>query len=147
MNGFRGYWGDRWEIDYRTKDRVNDIDKVMNFFDGNNEYTSIAQALEKAFTLEDPKTRKVKSTYFTISVFKKGTIHLEFNNMDILRRFNVEACKRKSFIPEDYGNKKYDSCTDQEKSIIDTFENKAIYNKNVTNKKTLFAQKDLIKIK
>ncbi|MCP3922519.1 MAG: DUF4942 domain-containing protein [Desulfobacterales bacterium] len=146
MTGFRGYWGDKWEIDYRTKDRINDIDKVMNFFDGNSEYTSIASALEKAFALEDPQTRKVKSTYFTISVFKKGTIHLEFRNMDILRRFNVEACKRKNFIPEDYGNKKYESCSTQEKDIINTFENKVVYSKNVTDKKTLFAQKDLIKL-
>ena len=46
--------------------------------------------------LNELDTGKVLSTYFEISAFKKGTIHLIFRDEDILRRFNITACKGKN---------------------------------------------------
>ena len=101
----------RWKIDYQVKNQLDDIDKVMNSFDPVAKYISIVKVLEEGFKTDT--TRKLKSTYFEITVFKKGTMHLTFLNEDIRRRFNVTACRGKNWLPQEYGKKaykKHDTC-------------------------------------
>lgn len=79
------------------------------------------------------KNRKIKSTYFEISVFKKGIIHLTILDDGILRRFNVEACKDKNWLPHNYSTKPYKDLSEEEKNIVETFEGKESYIKNWNN--------------
>lgn len=132
----------KWKLDYNAHPILNDIDKVMNYFDGMNHYYSITAAIEHAFNRGE--TRKIESTYFTITCYKKGTIHLTFNSDDILRRFNTTACIGKEWLPHDYGSKPYDECTPEIKTVIDDYEGKDSYNKNAG--KSLFADKKLVLI-
>ncbi len=125
---FNDYNGD-WKLDYSVCSELQDIDTVMNYFDGRGYYNSIRQALDLAF--QAGQSRKIVSTYFTISVYKKGTIHLEFNDMDILRRFNVAACMGKGWLPHSYGKKSYDGCSQEEKNVVEEFEGPTSYNKNL----------------
>ena len=134
----------RWKIDWQVKNELDDIDKVMNSFDGATEYTSIAKALEDGFKID--KTRKLKSTYFEITVFKKGTIHLTFLSEDIRRRFNVTACRGKNWLPQDYGKKKYSDMTPREKLVVDNFEGEKQYNANVSPNARLFRSKAVFQI-
>ncbi len=39
------------------------------------------------------------TTYFKIRIHKKGTGHLHFKDVDLLRRFNLLACQSKSWLP------------------------------------------------
>jgi len=126
---FRSDYSDKWNIDYRVENELNDIDIVMNYFSPDNNYISIAEALKESF-LEN-ETRNVLSTYFKISVYKKGTIHLTFRSEDVRRRFNIVACKDKNWLPEDYGNKNYNTMNDEEKDVVESFEGKEKYNKNL----------------
>jgi methylase of polypeptide subunit release factors len=113
-----------------TANKLNDIDKVMNFFAGLPEYVSIVDALTIA--LRESKNRGVESTFFKISAFKKGTVHLEFKDEDILRRFNITACRGKNWLPHDYGRKHYDECSPEVRDCIQTFEqNISVYEKHV----------------
>ncbi|NOR25368.1 MAG: DUF4942 domain-containing protein [Desulforhopalus sp.] len=73
----------------------------------------------------------LESTYFKISAHKKGTLHLTFLDKDILRRFNVAACKGKGWLPEDYGTKNYVKMLPEERELVDSFEGAKIYEKNV----------------
>lgn len=116
---FTGYGG-QWELHYGTADDLRDIDVVMNYFDGCPHFTSIGDALKQAFA--QGKSRNIKSTYFTISVFKKGTMHLTFNDENILRRFNVAACIGKEWLPMDYGKRAYTDMDAAEQKVVDTFE-------------------------
>lgn len=128
-------WDDifgRWSVDYRIKTELDDIDKVMNYFaalpydeDGNPKYVSINAALDSAF--KENKTRNIESTFFIISVYKKGTIHLAFKDKDILRRFNVFVCKEKGWLPNYYSRKSYDDMTIEEKEMVESFEGKKEY--------------------
>lgn len=68
------------------------------------------------------------STYFEISVFKKGTIHLIFRNEDVLRRFNIVACKGKNWLPQDYGYKPFEQLSFDEQEVMKSFEDKKTYN-------------------
>jgi methylase of polypeptide subunit release factors len=129
----------RWE----KQDELRDIDIVMNYFDGKKEYKSIIDTINE--NISEGKTSGIKSTYFTITYYKKGTIHLTFNDDDILRRFNIAAAKGKNFLPCNYGESCYNDLTSEEKSVIDSFEGKKEYEKNLN--RPLFAiKKDLIRI-
>ncbi|MEW6613978.1 MAG: DUF4942 domain-containing protein [Thermodesulfobacteriota bacterium] len=120
----------KWRMGYDTERKLSDIDVVMNYFDGmNNRYLSIAQALRGAF--DRGQTKKVLSTYFEITVYKKGTIHLVFRNEGMRRRFNITACKGKHWLPADYGVKPFEQLPAPEQEIVMSFEGKETYDKNV----------------
>jgi hypothetical protein len=126
---FQDYSG-RWAVQYDCKELLRDIDIVMNYFDGlDASYFSITEALNDAFSRG--VSSKIESTYFTVTVYKKGTMHLTFNSEDILRRFNVAACLGKNFLPHDYGKKAYKECEPEFKTVIDSFEGSASYAKHL----------------
>ena len=134
---FRGFRG--WDLNWGAERQLDDIDKVMNYFDGMSSYVSIAEALKVAF--KEEKTRKIKSTYFTITVYKKGTMHLTFNSADILRRFNVAACRGKKWLPHDYGSRSYSDISNEERGVVDSFEGEKSYKTNLN--RAIFAKKNL----
>lgn len=121
---FIGYHG--WELQWRAKEDLRDIDIVLNYFDGmDSHFESIIQALEFSFR---NKCSETSSTYFSkIIAYKKGTLHLTFRNEDILRRFNIEAAKGKAWLPRDYGAKPYDTLSIEYKGLVDSFEGKESY--------------------
>jgi hypothetical protein len=133
-----GFWDaswKRWKVDYNVKQQLMDWDKVMNFFSGGENYLSICQALEMAFGRDgrdgDVQTRDIHSTYFKITVYKKNTIHITFKDQDILRRFNVVACRGKGWLPDDYCQKKYTDLSPEEKQVAESFDGKKTYEANV----------------
>ena len=115
----------RWKLDYQAAAILSDIDIVMNYFDGMGWYDSMSNALERYFA--KGISSKIQSTYFTMTVYKKGTIHLMFNDENILRRFNVAACLGKGWLPFDYGRKTYEESDPEERLLIESFEGKASY--------------------
>jgi len=125
---FRGY-SDNWSLDYGAARKLRDIDVVMNYFDGMNHYRPISQALENNFS--NGISSGIKSTYFTITAHKKGTIHLTFNDENILRRFNVAACRGKSWLPCDYGAKPFTELPMDEKVVVESFEGQESYQENL----------------
>ena len=119
----------KWHIDYQDAQKLHDIDLVMSYFDTSNHYLSITDALNSAF--KRGQNRKALSTYFEISAFKKGTIHLTFLDEDIRRRFNITACKGKGWLPQDYGHKPYGQLPNEEKELVKSFEGEKTYTKNM----------------
>ena len=53
--------------------------------------------------LSDGETKNIKTRYFTITVYKKGTMHFVFNDLETLRRFNIYVGKKRNYLPSDYG--------------------------------------------
>jgi hypothetical protein len=119
----------KWKLQYGAETILRDIDTVMNYFDGMTGYRSISKSLEVAFAMGE--SRNIKSTYFTATAYKKGTLHLTFNSDDILRRFNVVACKGRNWLPHEYGTKAYDHMQPEEKIVVESFEGESSYNKNL----------------
>lgn len=132
----RSFWNDnmnRWEVGWDTGKMLDDIDTVMNYFGGLEDYVSIKTALEDSFHAKSRWSRQsgILSTYFEITVHKKGSIHLKFRDLDILRRFNVTACRGKNWLPHDYGQTRYGDLTPEAAAVVDSFEGRAIYEKNL----------------
>jgi hypothetical protein len=92
----------------------------MNYFDGMSDYLSMSDAIQFAF--DRGQSSNIESTYFTITCYKKGTIHLTFNDDGIRRRFNVAACRGKDWLPHEYGTKSYQDMDDEEKAVVRAFE-------------------------
>ena len=139
-------WGGKWNLDYRFAQKLDDIDKVMNYFDTETEYTSMSKAIHDSFALGENKN--IESTYFIVTIYKKGTIHFKFKSEDILRRFNITACKGKNFLPHDYGNKVYSDMTSEEKVVVNQFETVKKYEENViVNSSNLFSSKSMMLLK
>ncbi|WP_405353301.1 DUF4942 domain-containing protein [Ruminococcus sp.] len=112
---------------------LSDVEKVFNYFEG-NEITSgnIMGILER--NVKMGVTRKIELKYFYISIFKKGTVHIEFKDQKLVDRFNIYACQHKNWLPPTYGKIHYDDMTDEEKEVIDSFQGKKEYEKVVCEK-------------
>jgi hypothetical protein len=128
-SAFTASFNGRWKLNWSAAEKLRDIDIVMNYFDGLGSYVSISQALEQAF--ERGQSSKIRSTYFTLTAYKKGTLHLKFNDEDILRRFNVVACRGKQWLPQDYGSKAYSEMPVDERTVVESFEGERSYTKNL----------------
>jgi hypothetical protein len=114
-------------------EKLKDMEKVFNYLDGGlTEHVDIENVLRKA--AESDQTRKIPLKYFTVTFYKKGTCHIEFNNMDLLKKLNIYGSQRKGWLPPSYGKKKYNEMTQEEKTVIDEFEGEKEYNKVMMNK-------------
>lgn len=118
-------------IGYASAQMLDDIDIVMNYFNGSATYTKISNELKEEFKYGSTKG---ESEFFTFVAYKKGTIHLTFKSDDILRRFNVVACKKKKWLPGSYGETPYAEMTAEEKSVVDSFEGERSYTRNIRSK-------------
>ena len=116
-------WRGEWSLRYEKQQFLHDIDRVMSYFDGGRtSYVSIVSAIEQAF--KQGQNRKILSSYFEISCFKKGTIHLKFRDEGILRRFNVFACKQKGWLPPVYGTTPVNEMNAEEREVVKEFDGK-----------------------
>jgi len=112
---------------------ISDIEKVFNYLDG---------GLTQEIDLEDRLnaandagiTRNIECKYFKIDIFKKGTTHIKFTNMDIVDRFNIYAAKKRNWLPPSYGKAEYSNMTAEEQSVIDDFQGEEAYNKVLMRK-------------
>jgi len=130
------YSYDKWKLDYQVANMLNDIDKVLNYIAGKSNYIGIVQAIETSMEYMNmgAKPQKNESEFFTkIKYHKKGTIHLTFKDENILRKFNIIACKGKGWLPHDYGYKAYEQYTIADKAIVDSFEGEKKYKNNMKN--------------
>lgn len=127
------YSGGRYNT-FEIADMLKDVEKVFDYFGGSNEsFSNIKSILE--LNLNGGNTRKIEFKYFYVSVFKKGTVHIEFKDQKLVDRFNIYACQHKNWLPPAYGKIHYDNMTVEEKEVIDSFQGKESYEK-------VFAEKD-----
>lgn len=97
-------WSDNWT----KRDFFMDMDKVMCFLTGANleGITTIAEAVNnRVHFLNDNKhidhRGEFFATFFWIKFFKKGTIHIEFQDEDLWNKFNVRAAQGKNWLGAD----------------------------------------------
>ena len=112
-------WSGRFEA-YAVRDRLTDIEKVMNYLDGGRtpekDLRAVLGEAEKT-----GETKKIDSKYFYLTFYKKGTCHIEFKNMDLLAKFNLFAARGKNWLPPSFGRKKYRDLDPEEKKTVDSF--------------------------
>lgn len=113
-------WDFSKRLSYDQERLLSDMHKIMSYFDGEISSGNTAMLVNNALHTGD--TRKIDTKFFYISVFKKGTIHFEFKDMDILRRFNIQACIGKNWLPMDYAEKPWSAMSEEEQEVAKSFE-------------------------
>lgn len=147
LNGFNNWWNGNFEpCNYDVKNKLKDIEKAFTYLDGGiTDNIDLEEILKTA--QQNNQTKKIDTQFFAVTFFKKGTCHLEFKNMDLLQKFNLYAAKSKMWLPPSYGKKNYKDMTQEEKSVIDSFEGEASYNKVMNNKKYFLVEtSDLLRL-
>jgi Dimethyladenosine transferase (rRNA methylation) len=119
-------WDGRFHPDYTVLSRLRDIEKIFDFLDAKRtDHVNLDAVMQKA---EDAgQTRKIRTKYFEVSFFKKGTCHLEFLNLELLKKFNLFGSQRKNWLPPSYGKKAYQEMEPEEQAVVDSYEGKASY--------------------
>ena len=114
---FSAEYGNRLYSD--KQNFLNDIDMVFNYFDDKGIENSLLEYTEPtgyktnisttntaeivAGNLALGVTKNIKTRYFNITFYLKGTVHLVFNDLEMLRRFNIYVGKKRNYLPSDYG--------------------------------------------
>lgn len=121
------YGGGRYNT-FEIANMLKDVEKVFNYFGGSNEiFSNVTSILE--LNLNGGNTRKIEFKYFYVSVFKKGTVHIEFKDQKLVDRFNIYVCKHKNWLPPAYGKIHYADMNTLEREVIDSYEGKESYEK------------------
>ncbi|MDL2248595.1 DUF4942 domain-containing protein, partial [Tyzzerella sp. OttesenSCG-928-J15] len=117
---------------YRVIEKLEDIEKALNYLDaGRTDNINIKNAMAEA--KENGETSKIELKFFTVTFYKKGTTHIEFTDLELLKKFNIFGCQQKKWLPPSYGKASYSTMSKAEKTVIDSFEGKEEYEKVYIN--------------
>lgn len=97
-------------FEYSDHTNINDVEKALSYIMGieYNGIEPVISVLEKRFdqigqikTGDSFDNSEIDSTFFTIKFFKKGTVHLYFKNEKVWDEFNMRACLKKNWLPDE----------------------------------------------
>lgn len=124
--GIWSEWDGRPQV-YEASRVLADIERILNFLDGNmTEEVNSYSFLEYQF--KQGITKNIRQKYYTVTFYKKGTIHLVFTCPELIERFNIYAAQQKTWLPPCYGRKKYKDMSAAEKAVVDSFQGEQAYN-------------------
>lgn len=130
INAWSNYDNHYQPTNWNLLEKLNDIEKALNYLDGGLSYGSnIAYVLQNAE--RTGQTKNVSCKYFNVTFYKKGTMHLEFTNLELLKKLNIFGSQQKRWLPPSYGKKAYTEMDAEERAIIDEFEGQEEYEKTL----------------
>ena len=129
-------WGYRGELDYSPNLRycvsiLSDIEKVLNYLDcgETHSWLDIGQSLE--YARKSGNMRNIRTKYFDVTFYKKGTCHLTFRDERLLKKFNIFGSQRKGWLPKGYARRRYEEFDAEEQAVIESFEGQESYNETL----------------
>ncbi len=79
------------------------------------------------------QSQNIEFRYFFVTFYKKGTAHIIFKDMELLKRFNIFAGRKEGGLPPSYGKRAYSDMSVLERDIIDEFEGEESYGEVFAN--------------
>lgn len=126
-----GYWND-----YKIYDKLDELEKIFTYLDGGKtEGETMAEMRSHLYGYKKPSYagEPLEFKYFRVEPKKKGTLHVWFKDLDLLKKFNIFGANKKGWLPDGYGRKAYKDMTKEEKAVIDDFQGEKDYNKVIEN--------------
>lgn len=112
--------------DFRIQEKLADIEKALNYLAGDQTGTNLLfRRLDEAE--KTGQTKKIQLKYFTVTFYKKGTCHIEFQDLDLLKKLNIFGSQQKGWLPPSYGKKRYADMGPEEQKVVDEFEGQKSY--------------------
>lgn len=129
MYGLRADWSGRGsKIEYDFADKLNDMVKVFNYL--SRDKADVPRLVGNAVACANSgQDFNLDLRYFKIKLFKKGTAHITFTDLELLDKFNIFGGQRKNWLPPSYGKKRYAEMSQEERQIVDDFQGKESYEK------------------
>lgn len=132
MNAWGRYNGSYDPASYEIIKKLADIEKALDYLSGSSgNERGIHETLHEAKKIG--QTKKISLKYFTVTFYKKGTCHIEFTNLELLKKLNIFGSQQKGWLPPAYGKKSYSDMDEEEKKVIDEFEGVESYMETMTN--------------
>jgi hypothetical protein len=125
-------WCGKLDYSYDIARKLRDIEKAFDYLNGSAMDHSCLDAILRRAE-ECGQTKKIHLKYFTVTFYKKHTCHIEFSDLELLKKFNLFGSQRKGWLPPSYGKAHYDDMAQEEKDVIDSFEGKEEYEKVLKN--------------
>lgn len=123
-------WDSTWQSwkYWQSSEEMRDLEKCLTFLNGGlPPEVSIGAALTRAESLQ--QSSDIKSSFFSVTFYKKGTVHIRFLRKDLLDRLNRFGAQRKQWLPPSYGKRKYADMSASEQAVVDAFEGRETYAK------------------
>lgn len=113
---------------YEAYSTLADIERILNFFDGNmSADVDLHNQLQNCFNRGI--TKNIQCRFFTVTFYKKGTLHITFNCPELIDRYNIYAAQNKRWLPPSYGKAKYEDMSADEQAVVDSFQGRQAYDK------------------
>lgn len=111
----------RMEYRYDIASKFTDMEKAFNYLAGcPGSYISIPNILENAERLGI--SRNIECKYFSLTFYKKGTVHIIFKDLALLKKLNIFGGKGKYMLPPSYGKVPYQDMSFDEQAVINDFD-------------------------
>ena len=140
----------RWSLSsYDAWHVLQDLAKALDYI-ASPAYAAIETHYDMQTQIErnfrEGITSNIKTKYFILTFYKKGTCHIVFRDEELLEKFNLYIGKQKAWLPPDYGRKAYKDLDDRERAVADSFSGgEEGYNKIYNNQaKYLVEQQELL---
>lgn len=145
MNAWGRFNGLYDPASYEIIEKLADIEKALDYLSGRSgNERCIHETLREA--KKAGQTKKIPLKYFTVTFYKKGTCHIEFTDLELLKKLNIFGSQQKGWLPPAYGKKSYSDMDEEEKKVIDEFEGVESYVETMTNSDYyLYSASDSIK--
>lgn len=120
---FYSRW-DYWDcsISYEQRAFLDELERIFMYLDGVYECIPSAGKSTDTYKKEFGNKKLPVSKYFTVRIYKKGTIHIEFTDEALLRRFNIFVAKSKGWLPYDYASKPKDAMNAEDMKVANAFD-------------------------
>lgn len=99
---------------------ISDIEKVFEYLDGNmSAHVDLHGVLEAAFN--SGSNRNIQCKFFSVTLYKKGTMHITFRDRRLVDRFNIYCCQKKNWLPPSYARTAYSDLSKDAQEVVDGF--------------------------
>lgn len=105
---------------YEAEKTISDIEKVFEYLDGNMSVpVNLHGVLQAAHS--NGQTKNIQCKFFSVTLYKKGTMHIKFHNQSLVERFNIYCCQKKNWLPPNYGRTAYADMSQEAQAVVDGF--------------------------
>lgn len=105
---------------YEAEKTISDIEKVFEYLDGNmSAHVDLHGVLQAAHN--SCQTKNIQCKFFSVTLYKKGTMHIKFNNQELVDRFNIYCSQKKNWLPPNYGRTAYADMSKDAQDVVDGF--------------------------
>lgn len=120
---------------------LEDLEKVLSYLNGDElDVNDLLYRMQRAD--RNGQTKNIDCRYFTVTVYKKGTMHITFKNKALLDRYNIICGKNRNWLPPFYGQKPYSEMDKDERSVVDSFNGTGVEGSGAEAYEEIYANPD-----